>query len=240
MSESNWSYLTDALDAASVARGVSAGFTPPYHTGSNSYVFGFNSLDSSIGAVGLYDNESGGFNPMSLGCSVRGAIMRATSAGPTNFSCFLFGALGGVSTADSCYMLGLSNADPYNIMLVKGVLANGIPSSTSADTVLEYSTETFNPDTWHHLRLDIIANPNGDVVLKCYTSDLDTYGVDQNTGWTAITGISDFIDDALGANSYDMGNSDTPYVGGRAGFGFTTSAIQRRALFDHLRVYKQD
>jgi hypothetical protein len=136
-------------------------------------------------------------------------------------------------------MLGLSNADPYKITLVKGVLSSGIPSSAAADTVLAYSTESFNPDTWHHLRLDIITNPNGDVVLDCYSSDLDTYGVDEDDGWSAITGLSQFIDDALGANSYDYGNSDTPYVGGRAGFGFVTEAIQRRALFDHIRISRQ-
>lgn len=238
MSESNWSFITSGLDAASVARGVSAGFTPP--AGGSTYVFGFNSLDSSIGAVALYCNQAGGFSPMLKGCSVRGAIKRATSAGPTEFSCFLFGSLQGLTANDSCYMLGLSNSDPYKIMLVKGVIGNGIPESYSDDTVLAYSTESFNPNTWHHLRLDIIANPNGDVVLKCYASDLDSYDVDENDGWVAIDGLSDFIDDALGANSYDYGNSDTPYIGGRAGFGFTTSAVQRRALFDHIQIYKQD
>jgi len=237
MSETNWNTLSSGLDAATVARGVSAGFTEP--NGGGDYIFGFNSLDDSVGAVGLYCNESGGFNPMVSGCSVRGAIKRATSAGPLDYSCFLFGAIQGTTVNDSCYMLGLSNADPYKITLVKGVLANGIPAASTADTVLAFSTESFNPDTWHHLRLDIISNPNGDVILKCFESDLDTYGVDEDAGWTAITGMSDFTDDALGANSYDAGNSDTPYVGGRAGFGFTTSALQRRAFFDHIRISRQ-
>jgi hypothetical protein len=241
MAETDWNFLSSGLSASSVARGVSSGFDRP--NGGGSYLFGFNSLDDSLGAVGLYANQTN-FNPLvddssnPTGCSIRGAIKRGVSANPLDFSPFFFAGIQGVTVNDSCYMLGLSNADPYNIMLVKGTMANGMPSTTSADTVLDFSTETFTPDTWHHLRLDVIVNPNGDVVLNVYQNDLDTYAVTSPT-WTAIDGLSQFIDDALGANSYDKGNSDTPYVGGRAGFGFNTNGIQRRALFDHIELYRQ-
>lgn len=242
MAETDFNFLSGGLDAASVSRGVTAGFTPPNNGGS--YVFGFNSLDSSTGAVGLYANQTNfnlgvidtAGNP--TGCSIRGAIKRGTSSNPLDFSPFFFAGLQGASVTDSCYMLGLSDSDPYYILLVKGVMANGMPSTTTADTVLDYSTATYTPDTWHHLRLDVIVNPNGDVVLNTYQSDLDTYAVTA-PNWTTIAGLDQFIDDALGANSYDKGNSDTPYIGGRVGFGFNSAGIQRRGLFDHIEIYRQ-
>lgn len=239
MSETNWNFLSSSLAAASVARGVSAGFTVP--NGGGSYVFGFHSLDSSAGAVGLYCNETD-FSPLvddsanAAGGSISGAIKRGTSGGATGFSSYFFIGLQGDTTADKGYLLGLSDNDPYEIILYKGAIANGL--DPTADGVLATSATTYNPDTWHHLRLDMIVNPNGDVVLNVYESDLDTYAVTAPT-WVAVSGISQFIDDALGVNSGLAGNTDLPYTGGRVGYGFTTEEAARRAYFDHVVVQRQ-
>jgi hypothetical protein len=239
MGESNWNFLTSGLDAASVARGASAGFTKP--NGGGTYVFGFHSLDSSAGAVGLYCNENK-FNPLlddssnDTGGSIRAAIKRGVSGGTTGFSPFLFIGLQGSSVNDLGYLLGLSDNDPNEIILYKGALANGL--DPTVDGVLLTSTETFLPDVWHHLRLDMIVNANGDVVLNVYKNDLDLNLVTAPS-WDAIAGMDQFIDDALGVNSAIAGNDDLPYVGGRVGFGFVTSEIARRGYYDHVEIFRQ-
>jgi hypothetical protein len=242
MGSTNWSYLTGSLAAGSVARGVSAGFTPP--NGGDSFIYGFHSLDSSAGAVGLYCNETD-FNPLKddnsndTGGSIRAAIKRGVSGGTTGFSPFLFIGSQGDTVNDVGYMLGLSDNDPNNIILYKGALANGI--DPTADGILLTSSDSFLGDVWHHLRLDMIVNPNGDVVLNVYQHDLDTYLVTEDSNWVTIDGMEDgFIDDALGVNSAIAGlEGELPYVGGRVGFGFVTSEASRRGYFDHVIVKRQ-
>jgi hypothetical protein len=231
VAETDFNFLSGGLAAASVARGVSSGFTPP--TGGGSFVFGFNSLDSSAGVVGLYANQAT-FNPLEddstnpSGGSVRGAIKRGASAGPLGFASMLFIGLQGSSVNDLGYLLGLSDNDPHEIVLVKGSPIAGLdPTATS---VLKSSSETFIPDTWLHLRLDMIVNPNGDVILKAFKNIGDV----TSPSWVAIPGISDFTDDALSVNS-----GSAPFIGGRGGYAFETSDIQRRMFIDQFELHRQ-
>jgi hypothetical protein len=239
MAETNWNFLTSGLDAASVARGVSSGFAPP--PGGGNFLFGFHSLDASSGAVGLYCNEVN-FNPLKddasndTGGSISGAVKRGISGGTTGFSPFLFIGLQGDTVNDKGYFLGLSNNDPYDIILVKGVLTNGLDPTAAG--VLARGSVTYLPDVWHHLRLDMIVNPNGDVVLNAYRNDLSLHNVNAPV-WEDIPGISQFIDDALGVNSALAGNPDLPYVGGRVGFAFTTSEQARRSFLDWIIIGRQ-
>lgn len=234
MSEVDFNFLSGGLDAASVARGVSAGFTVP--NGGGSFVFGFNSLSTVPGVVGLYANQSN-FNPLvddaanASGGSVRAAIKRGVSGGPIGFAPFLFIGIQGSSINDQAYMLGLSDDDPNQIILVKGAPAGGLKPDNLG--VLRTGSATHLPDAWHQLRLDMIVNPNGDVVLKMFENDLDANPATSPV-WTAIPGMSDFIDDALSVNS-----GTAPLIGGRAGYGFETSDIQRRGFFDQLEVHRQ-
>jgi hypothetical protein len=237
MAEADFGFLSNGLDAASVKRGVTAGFTPP--NGGGTYVFGFNSQTTSPGAVGLHVGATNNpaFAPLEddtpnpSGGSIRGALKRAVSAAPTGFAPFLFIGLQDVDVEDQGYLLGLSDNDPHEIVLRKGAPIGGL-DPTSAD-ILRIGSATFTPDAWHHLRLDMIVNPNGDVVLKCFQNDLSSNPVTAPV-WTAIPGIADYVDDALGAAS----ESD-PFVGGYLGFGFQTSNLQRRALFDHIQPLRQ-
>lgn len=237
MAEADFNFLSGGLDAASVARGVSAGFTPP--AGGGSFVFGFNSLDTASGAVGLYVNatNNSSFDPLiddsanPTGGSIRGAIQRPIGAGPINFAPFLFIGLQGTTVSDQGYLLGLSDNDPHEIVLRKGAPAGGLlPTATG---VLDLGSTTYTPGTWVHLRLDMIVNPNGDVVLKCFQNDLTANNVTAPV-WAAIPGIADFIDDALAVNS-----GSAPFIGGRIGFGFQTADLQRRGYFDHIEALRQ-
>lgn len=232
MAEADFLFLSSGLDAPTVARGVSSGFTPP--SGGGAFVFGFHSLIAASGAAGLYAAQAN-FNPLlddSLapsGGSIRGAMKRAASASPIGFAPYLFIGLQGSSVNDQGYLLGLSDNDPHEIVLVKGSPVGGLDPTGSG--VLRRGSETFIPDTWIHLRLDMIVNPNGDVILKCF----------KNTGsvvapvWVAIPGMADFVDDALSVNS-----GSAPFIGGRAGFGFqVTEGANRRAFLDQIEVHRQ-
>lgn len=238
MAEVDWGFLSNGLDAASVRRGVSAGFTPP--NGGGSFVFGMNSLVATPGAVGLHVAASSNpqFAPLvddsanPTGGSVRGALKRSVSAAPTGFAPFLFIGLQDANVSYLGYLLGLSDNHPHEIVLRKGAPTGGLNPAPAAD-ILRVGSATYVADTWLHLRLDMIVNPNGDVVLKCLQSDLGTHPV-VSPVWTPIPGMPDFVDDALGVNS-----GSVPLVGGYAGFGFYTAAAQRRSLFDQLEVLRQ-
>lgn len=239
MAESDFTLLTDSLTAPTVVRGTSYGFAPP--PGGGSAVYGFNSKNTTLGVVGLFTNQSN-FAPMSSGGEVSIAMKRGVSGGNTNFAAFVFIGLGGTAVADQGYILGLADGDPGHIVLRKGALTGGLPDNAPTTPpshgVLRRSTSTVAIDTWVHLKLEMVVNPNNDVVLNCYQNDLATRTVDPGGGtppvWTAIPGMSQFIDDQLGVNS-----GSAPYTSGRAGFGFWTKDVSRRAYFDALRIARQ-
>src|SRR5512133_1159821 len=230
MSESDWSYLNDGLDVAVVERGVTAGVSSP--PGGGNFVFGFNSLAAVRGSVGLFESLPD-FAPMAKGASIRGCVMRGAGGGATGFSPFLFLACQGNSLNDSAYLLGLSDDDPHRIVLRKGSVAAGIPDADGSGVLLK-SSASFAQSTWLHLRLDVIVNTNGDVVLKAYENDLAANPLGTVPAWTPILGMAEFIDDQLGINS-----GSQPLTSGRGGFGFSAKDVTRRAYFDHLELLRQ-
>ncbi len=237
MAELDFAFLNDSIDAAIVDRGVTAGVTPP--SGGGSFVFGFNSLVVPEGGVGLkVSPQTGtGFDPLAKGGSIRAAVKRAISPGNVGWSPFLFIGLQGNSVLDNGYMLGLEDNDPYRIVLRKadnGVF-RGIPAADSTNS-LRQSSGSFlvSEDRYHHLRLDMIVNQNTDVVLKVFENDLSANPIGSAPVWTAIGGMADFIDDALGINS-----GSQPFVDGRGGFGCAFFDSARRAFFDQLEFLRQ-
>jgi hypothetical protein len=230
MAEADWSYLQDGLDAVMVRRGVTAGVPRP--PGGGQFLFGFNSLAIGRGAVALFVNLPD-FAPMAKGGSVRGCIQRGVSGGPTGFSPYLFHAGQGLSVNDAAYMLGLSDEDPHRIVLRKGALAVGVPGGDGPGVLLA-STETFAAGTWLHLRLDVVVNPNGDVVLNVFRNALERHPLNVPPAWEPISGMPPFVDDTLGVNSGSL-----PLTSGRGGFGFAVSDVTRRAYFDALEVSRQ-
>lgn len=235
MAESDFTLFGSS--AADVKRGVTAGATPP--NGGGSFVFGFNSQVSTSVTTGLYYNATD-FSPLRddaanpTGGSVRAALKRGISQTATGYSIGLFLCLQGSSaptSSDTAYILGLADNDPSEIVLAKVAPSSGLDAS--ATTALEVSSATYSWDTWLHLRLDAIVNPNGDVVLKCYKSDLDTYAV-SSPSWQAIPGISDFVDDALGVNS-----GSNPLAGGWGGWMFHSEQSFSRGYIDHFEFHRQ-
>lgn len=232
MAEADWTTLTDGLDSGSVARGVTAGITPP--NGGGSFVFGFNSKDVSIGACGLFCNLTN-YAPAAKGMRITGCLQRGAGGGPSGFSPMLFVGLQGPSVNDVGYLLGLSDADPSHVVLRKGALSGGIKDTApGGDGVLRKSTSTKAIGEWVHLRIDMIVNLNGDVRLQVFENDLEAHALGTSPTWTAIPGMAEFVDDTLGVNS-----GSTPYTSGRGGFAFRTSDVTRRSYVDHVEVYRQ-
>jgi hypothetical protein len=232
LAETDWTFLNDGLDAATVDRGVTTGIARP--PGGGSFVFGFNSLSTAPGAVGVFTNQPS-FAPMAKGGSVRGAIQRGVSGGPLGFAPFLFIGLQGPSVNDLGYLLGLGDGDPHHIVLRKGALAGGLPDTPPGPQgVLRRSAATFMPATWLHLRLDMVVNLDGDVLLQVFQNDLGAHPLGTAPDWQPVPGMDEFIDDALGINS-----GSQPYTSGRAGFGFTTRDVTRRGFVDSIECYRQ-
>lgn len=235
MAEADFTELTSSLSSGSVDRGVTAGITPP--NGGGSFVHGFNSLDTTNGVVGLFCNLVD-FAPMAKGGSIRMAMKRGKGGGKTNFAPFVFIGASGSGVGDQGYLLGLGDSDPSRIVLRKGIISAGLPDAviTAPPTngVLRKSTATILEDVWVHLRLDMIVNDNGDVVLNVYRNDLIGPNDVTAPDWQAIPGMAQFIDDSLGVNS------GTPALtSGRAGWAFQTKDVTRRAFFDHLEILRQ-
>ncbi len=239
MSESDWTLLTDDPGKPAVDRGVTTGEARP--NGGDSFVFGFNSLVNDPSVVAQYTNQAGfAPTPALKGGSVRLAIKRGVSGGPTEFSGFIFMQLGGTNSEINAYMLGLSDNDPYTIVLAKDKIANGTPdvapnSKTQGGFgVLARSLATFAQDVWLHLRLDTIVNQNGDVLLQVFRNDLNSNPVNA-PDWVAEPGLETFIDDQLGVNT-----GSQPLTSGRMGFGFESRDISRRIFVDHVESFAQN
>jgi hypothetical protein len=240
MASSDWAALINALGSSSVLQGVTGGTTPA--SGGGSFVYGAASILNNPGVVGRYVDLPN-FNPMLKGGRITGAIRRGPSAGGAGVAPFIFLALGGNTVTDNAYILGLSDADPSHIVLRKGQLALGIPDVPPGSSgVLARSTASVIQGTWVHLRLDVVVNTSGDVVINAYRSELTANPV-ITPAWVKIPGMSDypngleataFIDDAMGVNSGTL-----PLTSGRVGFGMQVSDVSRRAYWDHLTVDRQ-
>jgi len=234
MAETNFAVI--GAEAGAMARGVTAAFTPPPANATNAFVFGFKSKASGGQAAALYYNATN-YAPLrddaanATGGSIRLAMKRGVSVTPNGYSVAIFINLQGTSVSDVGYLLGLSNDEPSSIVLAKLAPSSGLDIDST--NILRTSSATYTQDTWVQLRLDSIVNPNGDVVLKCFQNDLDNYKVDDPT-WESISGMDDYIDDALAINS----GSD-PLAGGYMGFCCYSSILNGVALVDHLECYRQ-
>lgn len=232
MASSNLTLCTGVLSSDDCARGVTTGTTKP--AGGGNFVYAMNSLTAAAGSVALFANQAS-FAPMASGADVSCAMVRLAGGGPTGWSCYLFAAAQGASINDACYLLGLSDGDPCHIELRKGVLGIGLPDEAPLDAnlVLRRSTLTIPIAQWSHLRLEVVTQPFGDVILNCYKSDLDVHNVDSPV-WAAIPGMDPYTDDALG-----IATGAAPYTSGRAGFGIRVDDVTRRAGFRYLKVGRQ-
>lgn len=194
----------------------------------------FNALTTTIGVAGWYYSALGAFDPIAVNkCgSIRGALRRYSS-GAQYVPMLAFLAGTNVTTA-MAYILGLSGSDPYQIVLRKGLLTGGL-APTDAD-VLRVSDESFTSNTlWHHLKLDVLVNPQGDVVLNVYKSDL-ALNLVTAPDWQPISGMESFIDDSNGVIT-----GTAPLVSGFRGVmaHLANGSAGKASFIDHVRVFRQ-
>ena len=234
MASVDWTTLTNSVSDGVAASGVSAPFANM--EGGSDFFYAFNSSTSSIlGGMGkFYDNAGAG--AFTLGSSVSGAVVRRASTGSVGYSVFIFTCLGGADTAvnatDTAYTLGLSNASPSHIVLAKTTIAAGIPDGSPGTLgILAKSSDIVDLNEWVHLKLEAIAQSNGDVVINCYRSVTD---LDQAVSWQPIDGLDQFVDDVTKINS-----GTSPLTAGRPGFGFSYLAQNRVAAVSNLQVSRQ-
>jgi len=245
MGQADWAVLDSGLDIADLNRGVTAEIDRP--NGGGQYVYGFNSLDGTVtGASGLYVIDpdfaptGSGLAVPDGGCSARCAIKRVSSPSNRGFSPFVFACCQGgpPSVNDKAYMLGLSNADPYEIVLAKGTILGGLNDDDTDITILERSSAQYSmgDGLWHHLRLDAIVQPNGDVLLRGYENDLSAHAIGTTPTWNEITGFTPggLVDGRLHINS-----GSAPLWGGYLGFAFqVANQINARGAFDGFEAYR--
>jgi len=228
MAEANWTELSGSLAASVVSRGVSHGFTPP--SGGGSYVFGFHALQATAGAVGLYPNQTN-FAPAAKGGSIRGALQRA--GGDALCTAMLAAALESSGVTANAYLLGFADdEEPGHLILRKGTIAGGLPEA-GAD-VLRKSTATHTKGSWVHVRLDVIVQPHGDVLLQVFQNDLTVHPVTSPV-WTAIDGMAEYVDDVLGINTGSIPLNG----GGYFAFAWKSSQVGRRGFVDQVEVARQ-
>lgn len=233
MASADWTFISDTLDASTVARNVVTSGVVAMPNGGGSFCYGMNSRVVATGVVALFTNLAN-FAPTTKGGKITGAIQRGVSGGLTGFAPFLFICLGGTSSADNCYQLGLGDSDASHIILRKGAPGLGLPDNApGTNGVLRRSTDAVLLNAWTHLRLDAIKEPSGDVLLKCFMSNLGANAVTAPV-WTAIPGMADFTDDSLGINT-----GSAPLTSGRMGFGMYVSDTARRCYFDQITADRQ-
>lgn len=236
MASSDFAVLPNSIGNASLRSGVTSGLTPP--NGGGSFVYGFNSRATGFaGARALKYTGDVNFDPFpgNTGGRITGAIKRLPSGGQTGFAPFLYLLEQSNDAGGAAYMIGLMDDDPSFIAVRKGVLAEGIPAGLVGENgVLMKSAASIAADTWVHLRMDVIVQGTGDILISAYQNDLDSNPVTAPV-WEAIAGMDGFTDDTLGVNSGSI-----PFVGGgRAGFGMFANDTSRRAAFDHLTIERQ-
>jgi hypothetical protein len=247
MGQLDWGNLSGVLAPGSDAlSGPTAGTTPP--PGGGTYVFGMKSVQNVVGIVGKYCLQTN-FSPTPTGKGGRisGAVRRSAVGAASGFAPFLFFSASGPAASANAYLLGLSDENPSHIELRKGAIADGLPAVVSLDpasspNILMRSTDTFDAETWQHLRLDVIVQGTGDVILQVYRNDLGAHNVSSPV-WQLVPGMegahyptfAGFVDDALGVNT-----GTSPYsAGGHIGFASRFSTANRATYFDHIAIERQ-
>lgn len=246
MSQNDWGDLEGGLTSEEIVRGPTAGMGAP--NGGGSHVFGFRSLATVSGAVGKYCLQQN-FNPIEnmRGGRITGAIKRPSGGAGSGHSAFLFFAAESADVSADAYLLGLSDELQPHIELRKGQIVDGLPAPalvqpSVAPNILMRSTDTFPADDWQHLRLDVIVQATGDVILQVFRNDLASHSVTSPV-WQLIPGMIGpfsptfvgFVDDTL---AFQTG-SQPLNSGGCMGFGARFTLANRAAFFDHISIDRQ-
>ena len=236
MGSTDWTNLTGNL-ATNVVAGVTDSPPSGVPNGGGTFTYGIGRTAAGAdGVVGMFHNGSG-WTPTAKGGKVMGAMIKegkgTLSGNNLVFSPYLFCNLQGANTTDLAYFLGLTEEEPARIALAKGTLNQGLDPSGSH--ILRLSSGNVANGVWAHLRLDVIEQPSGDVLLKVFQNDLTAAAVSSPV-WAAIAGMADYTDDALGYNT-----GTVPLLTGRMGVAARMGTESGRYVyFDHFQPQKDN
>lgn len=236
MASTDFTNLTGNLSAG-VVKGVTDSPPSGVPNGGGTFCYGIGRTASGAdGVVGMFYNAAG-WIPTAKGGKVMGAMIKegkgTDSGNNLIYSPFLFCNLQGANVTDLAYMLGLTEEEPARIALAKGTLTQGLDPTGSH--ILALSSGNVAKQEWAHLRLDVIEQPSGDVLLKVFQNDLTANAV-TSPSWAAVAGISDYTDDAL---AYKTGT--VPLLTGRMGIAARMGTESGRYVyFDHFQPQKDN
>lgn len=203
MAESDWMIVpgSAAPDGPSLRAGASAGAGAA--EGLVSFV---RRSASTTPIVHAHRIEHSDFAPIAAGKG--GAISAVLRRGRAGAEPLVFVALQADDVTASAYLLGLD--DEGRVTLRKGRLDEGLPTSpVGEDGVLARGSVAHLLGAWVHLRLEVVANSNNDVVLNCRQS----LASPSTPVWTAVPGVAaQVIDDVTGIRS-----GSRPLAGGYLG-----------------------
>jgi hypothetical protein len=237
MSSTDWTELTGSASTSDLRRGLTDSPGPGICNGGGTFCYGLGSVVDTTLLAGMFYSDAGWITTPKGG-RVMAAMVKAgkgtDSGNNLLYAPFLFCNLQGALTTSNGYILGLTEEEPARIMLRKGALSSGMDPADSG--MISLSADSFAKDTWVHLRLDVIEQPSGDVLLKVFQNDLTANAVTAPS-WAAISGMDDFTDDSLG-----HATGSVPYTsGGRMGFGFySEAAVNRYGYVDHFQPQKDN
>jgi hypothetical protein len=237
MAESNWTDFTNGLLAAQVIKGVSMApvFEPPDSAApiNGKFIYYFHTQGVTPGVAARYYDETD-FDPTGAGKggTISGCMRRYSGqSGFYPFFCIVDD--NNINQPPYGYILGLTNSSSSTskLMLRKGSL---VANMTETDEYLRISNGTYDTG-WFMFRLDLILNPQGDVVLNVYECDLDSYQPDNPT-WAAVDGMDMYVDDSGGILT-----GVTPYTGGYYfGYGiYTEGQTDLTGMFDFIAINRQ-
>jgi len=223
MAEQDWAKMPGSLDPADVSVGQTDNVA--FQIPEGVHCVGFHSLNAVVGFTGYVLNLSG-FNPISghKGGIIKG-YMRKHVVGTGGAAVFFFVTSTNAQGAEG-YMLGISEDNPAQLILRKGMLNQGL--SISSPGVLRVSQASYPNPTWLYPILYMTVNTQGDVALRVRQSVLSIE--------VAIPGMDDIVDDVLGKAS------GSPPVFGDfyPGFGhYNSGQSGRLSLFDALMASRQ-
>ncbi len=248
MGQSDWSALTgDVLNSSQVAAGVVS--FPNKPNGGGNFVYGWNSIAAVTGAQGIFANQAD-FIDMAYGAVLTFCVMRGSGAYTTGFAPMGYigvGANGGGTTVDEFgYLLGLADSDPYQIVLRKGRLIDGLPNTAPTVGIgaqpngcnMRRGSVTFSPNTWHQLQLGVAVNASGEIIIAAQQNDLSAHACTSPV-WEDIPGILPISDDELQVNTGSAPLIPYGTATSKGGVAFWVSGISRRAYVDHITLRKQ-
>ena len=229
MAETDWvSFSNEASSAEVLALPTMAPSLVPPDGGL--FTFGARSLVADAKFRGKVSTRAGLHPvPANKGGSISAYLRKhSPSSGNCLYSPLLFLLDGHDLASDpEGYLLGLSEGAPYYIQLRKGRLLDGLPQTS----YLARSSASFTGAQWIGLKLDLVHNPQGDLVLNVYR-DLSAPLSPAAPDWQRIAGFSSsYVDDNLGVLSGSVPITAQKYLG----FGFFFRETSAVASIDYVK-----